>query len=178
MKKKVGKIAGNVEDIGLFRYSLIVPAINETFIERSMNEYFINVASKEHTLPNGTKKIFSVNSIKSWYYQYKKYGFDALKQGSRKTNEQIDENFLHRIERCVKSDSTISLNTELYEVPQQFIKKKIIVKYNPENMEELYIYNDKNERIHTIKPVDKISNSKYKRQETINLYREEQGKNV
>ena len=101
--------------------------------------------------------------------------FEGVK---RKTNEQIDENFLHRIERCVKSDSTISLNTELYEVPQQFIKKKIIVKYNPENMEELYIYNDKNERIHTIKKVDKISNSKYKRQETINLYREEQSKNV
>ena len=72
MRKKVAKIAGNVEDIGLFRYSLIVPAINETFVEKSRNEYFINVASKEHTLPNGTKKIFSVNSIKSWYYQYKK----------------------------------------------------------------------------------------------------------
>ena len=97
---------------------------------------------------------------------------------SRKTNEQIDESFLHRVQRYVKSDSTISLNTVLYEVPQQFIKRNIIIKYNPENMEELYIYNDKNERIHTIKSVDKISNSKYKRQETINLYREEQSKNV
>ena len=92
---------------------------------------------------------------------------------SRKNNEEIDESFLHRVQRYVKSDSTISLNTVLYEVPQQFIKKNITIKYNPENMEELYIYNDKNERIHTIKSVDKIANSKYKRQDLVNLYREE-----
>lgn len=98
---------------------------------------------------------------------------------TRKTNEQIDESFLHRVQRYVKSDSTISLNTVLYEVPQQFIKKNIIIKYNPENMDELYIYNDENERIHTIKSVDKIANSKYKRQEIVNFYRgEEQEKNV
>ena len=43
-------------------------------------------------------------------------------------------------------------------------------------MDELYIYNDKNERIHTIKSIDKISNSKYKRQELVNFYVGEEGK--
>ena len=95
---------------------------------------------------------------------------------SRKTNEDIEESFLHRVQRYVKADGTISLNTILYEVPQQFIKRKIIIKYNPENMDELYIYNDKNERIHTIKSIDKISNSKYKRQEIVNFYVGEEGK--
>ena len=51
-EEKMAKIAGESEDIGLFRYSLIVPALNETFIEKSRNEYFINIASKQHTLPN------------------------------------------------------------------------------------------------------------------------------
>ena len=42
-------------------------------------------------------------------------------------------------------------------------------------MSELYIYNDKNQKLHTIKSVDKISNSKYKRQENnFNLYRQEE----
>lgn len=90
---------------------------------------------------------------------------------SRKTDEEINECFLHKTVRLVKSDSTISLNNIIYEVPQQFIKKYITVKYNPENLSELYIYNDKNERLHTIKCIDKISNSKYKRQEIVSLYR-------
>ena len=112
----MAKIAGNVEDIGLFRYSLIVPAINETFVEKSRNEYFINVASKEHTLPNGTKKIFSVNSIKSWYYQYKKYGFDALKQGSRKDkgeSKKIPISIIETIEEIRKTRPHIT-KREIY----------------------------------------------------------------
>ena len=94
---------------------------------------------------------------------------------SRKIDNQIDECFLHRVVRLVKTDSTISLNNTIYEVPQQYIKKYITVKYNPEDMSELYIYNDKNQKLHTIKSVDKISNSKYKRQENnFNLYRQEE----
>ena len=94
---------------------------------------------------------------------------------SRKIDNQIDECFLHRVVRLVKTDSTISLNKTIYEVPQQYIKKYITVKYNPEDMSELYIYNDKNQKLHTIKSVDKISNSKYKRQENnFNLYRQEE----
>ena len=42
---------------------------------------------------------------------------------SRKIDNQIDECFLHRVVRLVKTDSTISLNNTIYEVPQQYIKK-------------------------------------------------------
>ena len=420
----MARFAGDIEQGALFRYSLIVPALNETFTEKSRNEYFVNIANKEHELPDGTKKYFCVDSIKRWYYLYKKYGFDGLKQGyrkdrgiskkipisildtveeirrykrhitkrelyeelcsmgelnradvaestfyrflslheeadivsgteckayeaasandiwqadtsqvmrikvnnklevvylvqiiddasrlivgqsltfhdnavffqkvlkkavktygipkvlyvdngspyvneqlslicaslgihlvhakpysprgkgkvercfrtvkdgffntldwntindieqaqsmyneyldnsyfnvrhsainmtpkqrfmndyeniSRKNNEQIDECFLHRIERLVKNDSTISFNNIIYEVPQQFIKKRIAIKYNPEDLSCLYIYNDKNERLYTIKGIDKISNSKYKRQDIVSLYRQDGDNNV
>lgn len=96
----------------------------------------------------------------------------------RKTNDEIDECFLHKTTRLVKSDGTISLNNLLYEVPQQFIKKYINIKYNPEDLSQLYIYNEKNQRLHTVKYVDKISNSKYKRQEMVNLYRKDSDINV
>jgi len=89
----------------------------------------------------------------------------------RKTDEQIDEAFLHRETRAVKNDATISFRDLLYEVPQEFRKKKIIIKFKPTNLDELYIYNDKNERVCTVKPIDKVSNSKIKRTEKINLYR-------
>ena len=97
---------------------------------------------------------------------------------SRKTDDQINECFLHKATRLVKSDATISLNNILYEVPQQFIKKYINVKYNPEDLSQLYIYNEKNQRLHTVKSVDKISNSKCKRQEVVSLYRTESDFNV
>ena len=97
---------------------------------------------------------------------------------SRKSDEEINECFLHKVVRRVKSDSTISLNSIIYEAPQQFVGKYITIKYNPEDMSKLYIYNDKNERLHIIKAVDKISNSKYKRQDIVSFYREENDDNV
>ena len=92
---------------------------------------------------------------------------------SRKSDDEINECFLHKTTRLVKSDSTISLNSILYEVPQQFIKKYINIKYNPEDLSQLFIYNERNQRLHTVKAIDKISNSKYKRQELVNLYRKD-----
>ena len=97
---------------------------------------------------------------------------------SRKSDDDINECFLHKAVRLVKSDSTISLNSIIYEVPQQFIKKYITVKYNPEDLSNVYIYNDKNERLHTVQSVDKIANSKYKRQEVVSFYRKEGEVNV
>jgi len=90
----------------------------------------------------------------------------------RKTDEQIEECFLHRGVRMVRNDATISFSNMTFEVPQEYIRKYITVKYNPHNLEKLYIYSDKNERLHTIKAVDKIANSKVKRQQNISLYRE------
>lgn len=92
----------------------------------------------------------------------------------RITDEQIEECFLHRETRNVRSDATISFRNFLYEVPQEFIKKSIVIKYKPTQIEELYIYNDKNERVCSIKAIDKISNSMMKRNEKISMYRKEE----
>lgn len=92
----------------------------------------------------------------------------------RITDEEIEECFLHRETRNVRSDATISFRNFLYEVPQEFIKKSIVIKYKPTQIEELYIYNDKNERVCSIKAIDKISNSMMKRNEKISMYRKEE----
>lgn len=97
---------------------------------------------------------------------------------TRKTDEDIEECFLHRDTRNVRNDATISFRDLIYEVPQEYIKKKIIIKYKATEPEELYIYSDKNERLCSIKPIDKISNSKMKRQEKISMYRNEVEDNV
>lgn len=113
----MAKLAGDIEKGALFRYSLIVPALNETFTEKSMNEYFINVANKEHELPDGTKKYFNMNSIKKWYYLYKKYGFEGLKQGYRKdrgVSKKIPLSILSTVEEIRKTKRNITKRA-LYE---------------------------------------------------------------
>ena len=90
------------------------------------------------------------------------------------TDEEIEECVLHRETRNVRSDATISFRNSLYEVPQEFIKKSIVIKFKPTQIEELYIYNDKNERVCSIKAIDKVSNSMMKRNEKISMYRKEE----
>lgn len=113
----MSRFAGDVEQGALFRYSLIVPALNETFTEKSRNEYFINASNKEYELPDGTKKYFTAASIKRWFYLYKKYGFDGLKQGYRKDrgiSKKIPISILDTIEEIKKIKRHIT-KRELYE---------------------------------------------------------------
>ncbi|MBC2580734.1 hypothetical protein [Clostridium sp. DJ247] len=51
-------------EIALFKFSLIAPLVNETYEAASKNEFFRDIASKEHTLPNGTTVRFSSGTIK------------------------------------------------------------------------------------------------------------------
>ena len=88
-------------------------------------------------------------------------------------DEEIEEAFLHRETRNVRNDATISFRDILYEVPQEYIKKKIVIKFDPSNTNELYIYNDNNERLCSITPINKVDNSKMKRNEKISMYRGE-----
>ena len=79
-----------------------------------------------------------------------------------KSDEILEEYFLHSFERKVSTDSTIQLFNKNYEVPSKYIKQKLTIKINPHDLEIAYIYeNDK--KIETIYPVKKIENSKMKR---------------
>ena len=81
----------------------------------------------------------------------------------RKTEEDIEACFLHRIQRTVRNDATISLNTFFFEVPQKYIKQRINIRYTPDALTEAYIYNDQNELTDVVYPLKKVDNSKIKR---------------
>ena len=78
------------------------------------------------------------------------------------SNESLDEYFLHSYERKVTTDSTIQLFSKTYEVPSKYMKQRITVKINPHDLDVAYIYSE-GKKIETIKPVNKIDNSKIKR---------------
>jgi len=73
----------NLQNIALFRFSLIAPLINQTY-ESSISQYFREIASKTHTLPDGTAVKYSSAAIKKWYLNYKNKGFDSLIPKTRK----------------------------------------------------------------------------------------------
>jgi len=86
--------------IALFRFSLIAPLVNETYEAASKNQFFRDIASKEHTLPNGHNIKISSGTIKKWFLNYKHGGFDALIPKARADVGQprnIDANAIAKI---------------------------------------------------------------------------------
>lgn len=79
------------------------------------------------------------------------------------SHEEVDKMFLHVVEKPVAEDGTIRLLKKDFEVPQKYIKQRILVKYSPEDLSFVYIYNDKTKELEKAYPVDKIANSKIKR---------------
>ena len=80
----------------------------------------------------------------------------------------IEEGFLHRITRKVTPTATVSLFKTAYEVPQQYIGHTIHLRYRPEDLSEIYIYDgDSTRRLHTAYPVKKLDNAKRKRRANI-----------
>ena len=75
----------------------------------------------------------------------------------------MEKAFLHIEEKLVAQDSTIRLCKKDFEVPQKYIKQRILIKYSPEDLSYAYIYDPKDKALEKIEPVDKIANSKIKR---------------
>lgn len=78
------------------------------------------------------------------------------------SDEVLDEYFLHSFERKVSTDSTVQIFCKNFEVPSKYMKQKITIKFNPNNLDVAYIY-DNGKKIDTIYPVKKVDNSKIKR---------------
>ena len=63
--------------IALFRYGLISSLVNNTYEEVSMEDYYRKAASKSYTL-NGKEIKVRASTIKKWYINYKKFGYNGL----------------------------------------------------------------------------------------------------
>jgi len=74
----------------------------------------------------------------------------------------IEKVFYARVQRKVHNAGTISLDNSIYEVPGEYIGEHVEVRYNPENLDVVYIYLNEN-LIHTASKVDFEANAKAKR---------------
>lgn len=71
---------------------------------------------------------------------------------------EADHYFHHTIFRKVKNDSTVTVDSFLYEVPSKYIGKKIEIRYPLDNPEDLRIFEDNNQTAALTK-LDKHFNS-------------------
>ena len=71
----------------------------------------------------------------------------------RVDEETLEEHFLVTIQRLVGKDSTVSLNNTAFEVPTQYIGRKVELKFSQERPGEVFLY-DNGQRITKITPVD------------------------
>lgn len=59
------------------------------------------------------------------------------------SREWLDECFLNRIFRKVRRDSTVSIDSQSYDVPMQFISQKVEIRFPPDDMSGAFILYDR-----------------------------------
>lgn len=78
-------------------------------------------------------------------------------------NTSIDNYFLHTANPKIRSDAIAYVKGNEFEVNAKYIGQKIIVKYNPNDFSKAWIFDENNKAIEEIKLVNKVDNSKVKR---------------
>lgn len=81
----------------------------------------------------------------------------------RKTEEEIDRDFVIEIERKVSPDSVIVIDEKEYEVDYHYQGQKITIRYTP-GLENVYVVNKDDKTLTPIKLLDKHSNAHIKRE--------------
>jgi len=71
------------QKMALFRYSLIAAAVSGTFEAPSLAQHLRNVAGKTYLDPDGKTVRFTFYTLERWYYDYRKFGLDALASKQR-----------------------------------------------------------------------------------------------
>lgn len=95
-----------------------------------------------------------------------------------KSKEWLDECFMNRVTRKVNLDSTISIDKVYYDVPMQFIRSKVDIRYLPDKMQDAYILFEG--KHYPIRQTNRVENGLTKRENlhAIDYSKMEESKNV
>lgn len=88
--------------------------------------------------------------------------------------EQIQEIFVCRYERKVKTDSTIQIQHVVYEVPSEYMKEKLTVCLDPSNTALAWMEDPQTHERIQIRKVDKVENSRVPRKHRIQFPEEKE----
>lgn len=108
------------QDIALLKFQVISPLISEPDNYHSNAEFFRIASCKTYKDAKGKEVKFSDKTISTWYYDYKKYGFESLVPKGRSdagTHRKLDED----IEESIRT-----LKTQYPRLPSTSIREKLI----------------------------------------------------
>lgn len=137
---------------------------------RTLRSKFLNAID-----PSGLKGIAELNLMLADYIRshntsvhsatgmtpYSRYMEDLSHIRMPKSREWLDDCFLHRVKRRVRNDSTVMIDKKLYDVPMEFIRSTVEVRYRPGEPDSAFILD--NGRRCPVRLTDKAANSKIKR---------------
>src|SRR5512145_1771813 len=75
-------------EIALWRIGVLGPLISARLEHGDRQAYFRAIATRTHQMPDGRLVELSARTVESWYYAYKKGGFDALQPDTRSDRGQ------------------------------------------------------------------------------------------
>jgi transposase InsO family protein len=78
-----------------------------------------------------------------------------------KSPEWLNECFMNRVKRLVRNDATVTIDRTFYDVPMEFMRSRVEIRYLPDDMEHAYLYSEGKK--HPIRKTNKVENSKTKR---------------
>lgn len=143
---------------------------------RSLRNRFLNVMDPS--------QLSSIDELNSLLYDYIRRHNTTLHSATNQTPmdrytldisylkmptsmEWLNNCFMNRAVRRVRNDSTITIDKVLYDVPLQFIRAKVEIRYLPDAMESAYIFDDGHK--YTIRKTNKVENGNTKRNNTYSL---------
>jgi len=115
-----------------------------------INDYFKDWLEKEYT--NDHHHGINTSPMNRFMEDLQKISI------KRATEDELDMAFQITLTRKVKNDSTVSVNSVLYECPTKYIGKKIQIRHPSDKPKELFIYEDEKPR-HKLKKVDVYENA-------------------
>jgi hypothetical protein len=95
-----------------------------------------------------------------------------------KNKEWLEECFMNRIRRKVNLDATVSIDSNYYDVPMQFIRSNVEIRYLPDKMKDAYIFFE--DKHYPIRLTNRVENGRTKRknQHAIDYSKMGESKNV
>lgn len=92
---------------------------------------------------------------------HSRYMEDIFQVRMPKSREWLNNCFLYRVKRKVRNDSTVALDKQLYDVPMEFIRCSVEIRYIPGDTSSAFIF--ENGKRFPIRLTNKVENSKTKR---------------
>ena len=83
---------------------------------------------------------------------------------------------MNRVHRRVRNDATVAIDNVLYDVPMQFIRSRVEIRYLPDEMEHAHILEDGLK--YPIRKTNKVENGKTKRNNSYAIHYGGGGMNV